>query len=69
LNNSSKGEPGGNCGISIPRSEFFSVWVVEILTTAGSSFSDKSAKLSGAGAACTTEAAISANDTKTAMIH
>src|ERR1700741_532443 len=51
--NSSNGEPGGNCGISgpacsRPRSDFI-VWVVEMLTTEGNSFSARSAKLSGAG--------------------
>src|SRR5882762_4904401 len=53
--NSSKGEPGGNCGTSgparsRPRSDF-SVCVVEMLTTEGRSFSASSAKLSGAGRA------------------
>src|SRR5262252_3134498 len=53
--NSSNGEPGGNCGISgplcsRPRSDFI-VWVVEILTTDGSSRAARSAKLSGAGRA------------------
>src|SRR6266436_6770700 len=55
LKNSSKGEPGGNCGISgpacsRPRSDF-SVCVVEMLTTDGSNFAARSAKLSGAGRA------------------
>src|SRR5215469_3504543 len=53
--NSSNGEPGGNGGISEPacsrpRSDFI-VWVVEMLTTEGRSFSARSAKLSGAGRA------------------
>src|SRR5215831_3055552 len=53
--NSSKGEPGGNCGTSgpgrsRPRSDF-RVWVVEMLTTEGRSLSASSAKLSGAGRA------------------
>src|SRR6516164_5854900 len=64
--NSSNGDPGGNCGISgplcsRPRSDF-TVWVVEILTTEGSSFAARSAKLSGAGRASTggTTAAVAA---------
>src|SRR5437660_2957192 len=53
--NSSKGEPGGNCGTSgparsRPRSDF-SVCVVDMLTTEGRSCSASSAKLSGAGRA------------------
>src|SRR5438132_12420997 len=53
--NSSKGEPGGNCGTSGPapsgpRSDF-SVCAVEMLTTEGRSCSASSAKLSGAGRA------------------
>src|SRR5215472_10164612 len=53
--NSSKGEPGGNCGISgpecsRPRSDF-SVCAVEIFTTDGSNLAARSAKLSGAGRA------------------
>src|SRR6266481_196832 len=55
--NSSKGEPGGNCGTSgparsRPRSDFM-VCVVEMLTTEGRSFSARSAKLSGAVRAAT----------------
>src|SRR5690349_11253672 len=53
--NSSNGEPGGNWGISgpecsRPRSDFIDC-VVEMLTTEGSSFAARSAKLSGAGRA------------------
>src|SRR5215469_5071605 len=55
LKNSSNGEPGGNWGISgppcsRPRSNF-TVWVVEMLTTEGSSRAARSAKPSGAGRA------------------
>src|SRR5690606_31048500 len=48
--NRSKGEPGGNCGISgPPRSpRALTDWLVEMLTTAGRSFAARSAKLSGA---------------------
>ena len=60
LKNSSNGEPGGNCGSSgAPRSFFcsgFSVWVVEMLTTDGSSFAARSAKPSGAGRAAASPA-------------
>src|SRR5207248_11568481 len=56
---SSTGEAGGNCGRpGVARSFWFSgfkVCVVEILTTAGSSLSAKSAKLSGAGRAAAGE--------------
>src|SRR5215831_3832191 len=72
--NSSNGDPGGNCGISgplcsRPRSDF-TVWVVEILTTAGSSFAARSAKLSGAGRASaggTTAAIAAINKTAAAL--
>src|SRR5271169_3917918 len=46
LKNSSNGEPGGNWGISTPGRWPLIVWVVDMLTTAGSSFSTRSAKLS-----------------------
>ena len=46
LKNSSNGEPGGKPGISMPGWPS-SDWVVEMLTTAGSSASARSAKLSG----------------------
>src|SRR5438046_5190646 len=55
LKNSSKGEPGGNCGRpGVERSRCFSgltVWVVEMLTTDGSSLSARSANPSSAGRA------------------
>src|SRR6266702_3134610 len=55
LKNSSNGEPGGNCGRpGVARSRCLSgltVCVVEILTTAGTSFSARSANPSGAGRA------------------
>src|SRR5687768_15338871 len=53
LKNSSNGDPGGNCGRPDcpPWRSGLTVWVVEMLTTDGSSFSAKSAKLSGAGRA------------------
>src|SRR5580658_9404323 len=59
LKNSSKGEPGGNCGTSGPTWPTLSlliVCVVETLTTAGRSFAARSAKLSGAGLAMATPA-------------
>src|SRR5207253_8992790 len=53
LKNSSKGEPGGNCGRpGVERSRCFSgltVWVVEMLTTEGNSLSARSANPSEAG--------------------
>src|SRR5260370_11099362 len=55
LKNSSNGEPGGNCGRpGTARSRCLSgltVCVVEILTTAGTSFSARAAKPSGGGRA------------------
>ena len=50
LKNCSNGEPGGNIGMSGPAVVFTSV-VEDMLTTAGSSFAARSAKLSGAGRA------------------
>src|SRR5260221_1584447 len=47
LKNSSKGEPGGNCGISGRCRSAFSVCVVEMLTTAGRSLDASSEKPSG----------------------
>jgi len=47
LKNSSKGEPGGNCGISGRCRSAFSVCVVEMLTTAGNSFAARSENPSG----------------------
>jgi len=49
LKNSSKGDPGGNWGISgVLPVAFLVTEVVEIFTTAGNNFWAKSAKLSGA---------------------
>ena len=50
LNRSSSGEPGGNCGMALGGGAF-KVWLVEILTTVGSSLITRSAKESGAGRA------------------
>src|SRR5438552_2008277 len=70
LKNSSKGEPGGNCGRpGVERSCCFSgltVWVVEMLTTDGRSLSARSAKPSGAGFAAAGMASSSAAMTATA---
>src|SRR6478752_3983003 len=53
LKNSSKGDPGGNCGRPdcSPCLSGLTVWVVEILTTDGTSFSARSANPSGVGRA------------------
>jgi len=49
LNSSSNGDPGGNSGIWSPSPDCCcNVWVVAMLTTAGESFSARSAKLTGA---------------------
>ena len=56
LNRSSRGEPGGSCGTD-PGGGAFSVWLVEMLTTVGSSLAVRSAKESGAGRASTGAAA------------
>src|SRR5882757_1651614 len=50
LNKSSSGEPGGSCGVAFCGGAF-KVWLVEMLTTVGSSLPAKSAKESGAGRA------------------
>src|ERR1051325_6789168 len=50
LNRSSSGEPGGSCGMVFCDGAF-KVWLVEILTTEGSSLLARSAKESGAGRA------------------
>src|SRR3569832_936914 len=50
LNRSSSGEPGGNCGMAFCGGAF-KVWLVEILTTVGSSRLASSAKESGAARA------------------
>src|SRR5580658_5532834 len=50
LNRSSSGEPGGRSGMALCGGAF-RVWLVEILTTVGSSLSARSAKESGAGRA------------------
>src|SRR3954465_13397355 len=46
LNRSANGEPGGSCGICWLGA--FKVWEVEMLTTVGSNFAERSAKDSGA---------------------
>src|SRR4051812_34258745 len=58
LNRSSSGEPGGNCGMAFWDGAF-RVWLVEILTTVGSSLLASSAKESGAARAKAGVAAIS----------
>ena len=69
LKKSSNGEPGGSCGISGPGLPATSwVWVVEMLTTAGSSFSARSAKLSGAPRASAPAAANSEPANRVATI-
>src|SRR3954468_24176097 len=50
LNRSSRGEPGGSCGMA-PCGGALRGWLVEILTTEGSSLAARSAKESGAGRA------------------
>ena len=50
LNKSSRGEPGGNCGMAFCGGAF-KVWLVLILTTVGKSLLARSAKESGAGRA------------------
>src|ERR1051325_4607602 len=50
LNRSSSGEPGGSCGMVFCDGAF-KVWLVEMLTTVGSSLLARSAKESGAGRA------------------
>src|SRR5436305_1462810 len=75
LKNSSKGDPGGNCGRLGPgrsgpgcsperrrEASGFTVWVVEMLTTDGSSLSAISANPSGAG-----RAAVGCNAAETAI--
>ena len=51
LKNCSNGEPGRHIGMSGPAAADFTSAVEEMLTTAGSSFAARSAKLSGAGRA------------------
>src|SRR5476649_1286126 len=58
LNRSSSGEPGGSCGMA-PCGGAFRVWLVEMLTTLGSSLAARSAKESGAGRATAGAAAAS----------
>src|SRR5476649_1116082 len=59
LNRSSSGEPGGSCGMAFCGGAF-KVWLVEMLTTVGSSLPARSAKESGAGRAQAGDVRVSA---------
>src|SRR5262249_36849097 len=64
LKNCSNGEPGGSCrsgGSPSPSALALMVWLVEIFTTAGCSFSARSAKLNGAPRTSAAAARISAD--------
>src|SRR6185312_11380174 len=67
LNRSSRGEPGGNCGMVL-RDGAFKVWLVEMFTTVGNSLPARSAKESGAGRAAAGDSRLSAKIAQAAAI-